>query len=40
MSLRWQVTFWAAALAVFLLVLWLLHEILLPFVAGMALAWA
>ncbi|MFL5088499.1 MAG: AI-2E family transporter [Xanthobacteraceae bacterium] len=39
MSLRWQVTFWAAALAVFLLVLWLLHEILLPFVAGMALAY-
>jgi predicted PurR-regulated permease PerM len=39
MSFRWQVTFWAGALAVFLLVLWLLHEILLPFVAGMALAY-
>jgi predicted PurR-regulated permease PerM len=39
MTLRWQVMFWAAALAVFLLVLWLLHEILLPFVAGMALAY-
>src|SRR5262245_20156295 len=39
MSLRWQVTFWLAALAVVVLVLWLLHEILLPFVAGMVLAY-
>src|SRR5262245_57127913 len=31
--------FWAAILVVFLLLLWLLHEILLPFVAGMALAY-
>jgi predicted PurR-regulated permease PerM len=39
MSFRWQVTFWLAALAVFVLILWLLHEILLPFVAGMVLAY-
>src|SRR5215475_2759263 len=38
-SLRGQVAFWAAMLAAFLLVLWLLHEILLPFVAGMAVAY-
>jgi len=39
MSFRGQVTFWAVALAVFLLVFWLLHGILLPFVAGMVLAY-
>src|SRR5215831_15143097 len=39
MSLRWQITFWLGALAVFILILWLLHEILLPFVAGMGLAY-
>jgi len=39
MSLRWQLTFWMATLAVVVLVLWLLHEILLPFVAGMAIAY-
>jgi predicted PurR-regulated permease PerM len=39
MSWRWQVTFWAVALAIFVFVLWLLHEILLPFVAGMVLAY-
>src|SRR5262245_38078569 len=39
MSFRWQVTFWLGALAIFVLILWLLHEILLPFVAGMALAY-
>jgi predicted PurR-regulated permease PerM len=39
MSFRQQVTFWAATFAVFVLALWLLHEILLPFVAGMGLAY-
>jgi predicted PurR-regulated permease PerM len=39
MSFRWQVTFWAATFAAFVLALWLLHEILLPFLAGMALAY-
>lgn len=34
-----QVTFWLAATALFLALVWLLHEILLPFVAGMALAY-
>src|SRR5262249_1513852 len=34
-----QVSFWLAALAVVALVLWLLGPILLPFVAGMALAY-
>lgn len=34
-----QVTFWVAALVVFVLVLWLLSEILLPFVAGLAIAY-
>src|SRR5262249_59723223 len=36
MSFRWHVGFWMAALVVFVLLLWLLHEILLPFVAGAA----
>src|SRR5690348_4025561 len=39
MSFRWQVGFWVGALVVFVLILWLLHEILLPFVAGMAIAY-
>jgi predicted PurR-regulated permease PerM len=39
MSFRWPVLFWIAASAVLVLVLWLLGEILLPFVAGMALAY-
>jgi predicted PurR-regulated permease PerM len=39
MSFRTQLMFWMAALAVFVVVLWLLSEILLPFVAGMALAY-
>jgi predicted PurR-regulated permease PerM len=39
MSFRQHVGFWVAALAIFVLLLWLLHEILLPFVAGMALAY-
>lgn len=34
-----QVFFWLAALVVFVLVLWLLAEILLPFVAGLAIAY-
>jgi len=39
MGLRWQVMFWMAILAVAVAALWLLREILLPFVAGMALAY-
>jgi predicted PurR-regulated permease PerM len=39
MSVGRQVSFWVAALAVLILLLWLLAEILLPFVAGMALAY-
>jgi len=39
MSLTRQVTFWTAAIIVFVLGLWLLHAILLPFVAGLALAY-
>ena len=34
-----QVFFWLAALVVFVLVLWLLAEILLPFIAGLAIAY-
>lgn len=34
-----QVVFWLAALAVFILLLWLLSEILLPFIAGLAIAY-
>jgi predicted PurR-regulated permease PerM len=34
-----QMIFWPAALIVFILVLWLLSEILLPFVAGLAIAY-
>ena len=34
-----QVAFWLAALAVIVLLLWLLSEILLPFVAGVAIAY-
>ena len=39
MALERQVTFWGAALAVFVAVLWVLSDVLLPFVAGMALAY-
>lgn len=39
MSFERQVAFWVAALVVFVLVLWLLSEILLPFVAGLAIAY-
>jgi predicted PurR-regulated permease PerM len=34
-----QFVFWLAALAIFILLLWLLSEILLPFVAGLAIAY-
>lgn len=36
-AVRWR--FWAAAAAVFLLLLWLLNDILLPFVVGMVVAY-
>jgi predicted PurR-regulated permease PerM len=39
MSLRHQLMFWLAAFIVFAFFLWLLSEILLPFVAGAALAY-
>ncbi len=39
MSLERQILFWGATLAVFAALLWLLADILLPFVAGMALAY-
>ena len=39
MAFQRQMVFWLAALAVFVLVLWLLSEILLPFVAGLAIAY-
>jgi predicted PurR-regulated permease PerM len=39
MSFERQVAFWIVALAVFIAVLWLLSDVLLPFVAGMALAY-
>ncbi len=39
MLLKRQAAFWLAALVVFVAVLWLLHDILLPFVAGMVLAY-
>lgn len=38
-GLQRQVTFWVAAAVAFLAMLWLVREILLPFVAGMALAY-
>lgn len=34
-----QMKFWLAALVVFILILWLLSEILLPFIAGLAIAY-
>src|SRR5262249_57686968 len=34
-----EMVFWVLAIAVFALVLWVLREILLPFVAGMAIAY-
>ncbi len=39
MPLRRKVAFWIAALAIFVAFVWLLHDILLPFVAGMVLAY-
>ncbi|MDO8534392.1 MAG: AI-2E family transporter [Xanthobacteraceae bacterium] len=39
MNLQRQVIFWLGALVAFILVLWILREMLLPFVAGMALAY-
>ena len=38
-SLRRHILFWLAALIVFIVVLWAFRSILLPFVAGMALAY-
>jgi predicted PurR-regulated permease PerM len=38
-SFQRQMIFWLAALVVFVLTLWLLSEILLPFVAGLAIAY-
>ena len=38
-AFRRQLTFWLAALAAFVLLLWLLSDILLPFVAGLAFAY-
>lgn len=39
LAIRRQAIFWAMAFAVFMLVLWVLGDVLLPFVAGMALAY-
>jgi predicted PurR-regulated permease PerM len=39
MALQRQLTFWIAALIVLVALLWLLHDVLLPFVAGMVLAY-
>lgn len=39
MSLERQVTFWVAALIIFAALLWLLSPVLLPFIAGMVLAY-
>lgn len=39
MVLKRQLTFWIAALAIFSGALWLLHAIMLPFVAGLVLAY-
>src|SRR5713101_1677783 len=39
MTLQRQLLFWLGALAAFILIVWLLHEMLLPFVAGTALAY-
>jgi predicted PurR-regulated permease PerM len=39
MNLQRQVLFWIGALVIFLLLTWILRDVLLPFVAGMALAY-
>jgi predicted PurR-regulated permease PerM len=38
-ALQRQMVFWLAALAIFILLLWLLADILLPFIAGLAIAY-
>ena len=38
-AIQRQMKFWLAALVVFILILWLLSEILLPFIAGLAIAY-
>ncbi|MDO9411193.1 MAG: AI-2E family transporter [Pseudolabrys sp.] len=38
-SIQRQIVFWVAALVVFILLLWLLSEILLPFIAGLGIAY-
>jgi predicted PurR-regulated permease PerM len=39
LGLKRQLLFWSGALVVFIVLLWLLSDVLLPFVAGMALAY-
>ncbi|HWV53228.1 AI-2E family transporter [Pseudorhodoplanes sp.] len=39
LTLRRQLIFWTGALVVFILLLWLLGDVLMPFIAGMALAY-
>src|SRR5215467_11678783 len=39
MTLRRQVAFWMAALVILILALWLLGDIMLPFIAGLLLAY-
>src|ERR1700731_3053758 len=39
MTFTRPVAFWSAALAVLIVLVWLLHDILLPFVAGMVLGY-
>jgi predicted PurR-regulated permease PerM len=39
MTLQRQVTFWVGALVAFLILLWLLRDVMLPFVAGLAVAY-
>lgn len=39
MNLQRQLLFWLGALVVFILLIWLLHDIMLPFVAGTVLAY-
>jgi predicted PurR-regulated permease PerM len=39
MTLQRQLLFWLGALAAFILIIWLLHAMLLPFVAGTAIAY-
>ena len=39
MTLQKQIGFWLGALAILILLLWLLQSILLPFIAGFVLAY-